>query len=341
MIKKSIYLVICIYLSFLPKISLGQHVISEPSVRVNPLFKTSFISFLFDEVNSDTLQFSTDSENQYYGKRFGDGLLMAMNLSNLAEDSIRIYTLNLSFYGGRTDDQVELSSARIKAMLWNEIDSSITILPSNSTRSSSTIDFVVTAEEIRPAQFAFSDTSIIIPKNLWIGIRYESAIDTNNAISPIFNDTPNSLEMLFYRTNEIDSLRTDTLRLNHNQFWENPEIIGGISGYIVYKNESTSEGVVTSIDKLENEKPIDLSLFAYPNSFNPQTTIQITTKETGAARFEIYSIKGQRLVQKYLFLERNSPYQFHWDAHAFSSGIYFAKLIQNNSVKTIKLTLLK
>jgi len=147
--------------------------------------------------------------------------------------------------------------------------------------------------------------------------------------------------MLYYKRIEIDSLRTDTVRQNHNQFWKNPEMIGGLSGYIIYRKESKSTAVVTSLNELENEKPINLLLFAYPNPFNPLTNIQITTKETRQARFEIYSIEGQRLVQKFLFLERNTPYHFQWDAHAFSSGIYFAKLIQNNSVKTIKLTLLK
>jgi hypothetical protein len=342
MIKKSIYLVICIYLSFLPKITLGQLSLSTTSIQSNPIFKSTLKTILFDEVNSDTLLFSTESENQFYGKRFGNGLLVATKLSNLAEDSVRIYTLTLSFYGGRTDEKVELSSARIKAMIWNENETAQTLRPSNSTRSSATTDIVVTAEEIRPVQFSFSDTSIIIPKNLWIGVSYESSVDTVHAISPIFNEAPNSLEMLFYRTTVVDSIRTDTMRHNHSQFWETPETVGGLSGYVVYKMESKSAAVITSLDEHEEtKKPNDLFLFAYPNPFNPQTTIQILAKETGSARIEIYSIKGQRLVQKSLFLERNSPYQFQWDAHAFSSGIYFAKLIQNNSVKTVKLTLLK
>jgi len=40
MIKKSIYLLICITLSFLPKSSLGQNVISKLAVQSNPIFKT-------------------------------------------------------------------------------------------------------------------------------------------------------------------------------------------------------------------------------------------------------------------------------------------------------------
>jgi hypothetical protein len=340
MIKKLFFIVISAYFGLNPLYSEAQVAIPKSAIQRNRTPKVNSNEF-FSIVEADTLALSPSSENQYYGKRFGNGLLMAVRLNTLPEDSLSIYGMSVSFYGGRTDDQVELSTARIKALLWNEKDTLTSILPGNSNRSSANNDITVTAEEIRPVFFAFTDTSILIPKDFWIGIRYENAIDTINAISPIFNQAPNPFETLFYRTIVIDTLTTDTLRQTNTQFWQNPDLIGGLSGYILYKIKKSNSGVITTIDNPSKEIPVDLNLFAYPNPFNPQTTIQITTRETGQARLEIYNITGQRLVQKHLFLVQDSATLFQWEAKGIPSGIYFAKLIQNNSVKTVKLTLMK
>lgn len=290
--------------------------------------------------SADTLQLGLESDLLYYSTRFGNGLLLSVKLPDFGSDSVSIYGFELHFYGGRTDETRDLSTARLKGMMWNNVDSSITILPTNSFKSTSNIDINLTAEEIRPVLFTFSDTSIFNPKNLWVGIRYENASDTNFAISPIFYHAPALYESLFYRTVVIDTARTDTLRFSHTTFWNNPDSIGGLWGWIYYKNKKVGSPQTVSIKPLI-EKPIHLSVQAYPNPFNPRTQFLIQSNGIGEIELSIYSITGQLIQQEKWFGSRIEQRVFEWNAESLPSGMYIAKVLQNNEISVIKITLLK
>ena len=83
---------------------------------------------------------------------------------------------------------------------------------------------------------------------------------------------------------------------------------------------------------------------AFPNPFNPVTTLRFDIPETINSNFvllNIYDIKG-RMVKK---LAEGSmlpgKHQLRWDASHFSSGVYFVKLTYDNQNRTQKLILLK
>jgi hypothetical protein len=88
-------------------------------------------------------------------------------------------------------------------------------------------------------------------------------------------------------------------------------------------------------------RPNAFGLSAYPNPFNPTTTLQLTVPVAGRTTIGIYDITG-RLVQ--LLADRRLEAGRHtltFDASALPSGIYFARARGAASTVTQKLMLLK
>ena len=75
------------------------------------------------------------------------------------------------------------------------------------------------------------------------------------------------------------------------------------------------------------------SLSAYPNPFNSATTITLTSAEQ--AEIDIYDITGRLITTLHTTSGRAV-----WDAGAYSSGLYFARLA-GEQAETIKLVLIK
>jgi hypothetical protein len=90
----------------------------------------------------------------------------------------------------------------------------------------------------------------------------------------------------------------------------------------------------TGIEEDSGVLPDQISLEAYPNPFNSSTTIFVN----GITRAEIgiFNITGRKIA---LLTTDNG--KAVWDATGYSSGIYFAKLLNRNAAKTIRLTFLK
>ena len=103
----------------------------------------------------------------------------------------------------------------------------------------------------------------------------------------------------------------------------------------------------TAVSEQNGERPSALSLGpAYPNPFNPSTTITFTLPESGAAHLSVYSVTGQ-LVRE---LENGSfssgEHRVVWDGRdgngrAVSSGVYFSRLESKGNMATAKITLLR
>jgi hypothetical protein len=90
-------------------------------------------------------------------------------------------------------------------------------------------------------------------------------------------------------------------------------------------------------DAIEEENsnliPPSISLSAYPNPFNSNTTI--TVDELSSAEIGIFDLTG-RLMAKLISQNGKAV----WDATEFSSGIYFAR-VQGGESNIVKLVLLK
>ena len=90
---------------------------------------------------------------------------------------------------------------------------------------------------------------------------------------------------------------------------------------------------------VENEGfPNEVSLKQnYPNPFNPTTTIDYYLSNPGNVNINIYDIHG-KLVDNLLNENKSTGnHSIKWSPTNISSGLYFVKLIQNNSINQIKI----
>ena len=83
---------------------------------------------------------------------------------------------------------------------------------------------------------------------------------------------------------------------------------------------------------------------AYPNPFNPETTIKFFVPEILGEinpSISIHDIKGRKLQVIENGIIRPGIHEFKWNAKNFGSGIYFIQFSYNNSFYSQKVQLLK
>jgi len=104
----------------------------------------------------------------------------------------------------------------------------------------------------------------------------------------------------------------------------------------------TTNGGVTAITTLGNEIPRSYGLHQnYPNPFNPNTAIKFDISKRGFTSLTIYDVLGRETAK--LVNEELSPgnYEIKWNSSAYSSGIYFYRLISGDFSQTLKMILAK
>jgi hypothetical protein len=80
---------------------------------------------------------------------------------------------------------------------------------------------------------------------------------------------------------------------------------------------------------------------AYPNPFNPSTTIEYTIKKSGFVSLKVYDISGKEVSTIVNSYQTAGDYKILWKVENLTSGIYLINLQFNNLTKTIKTVLMK
>ena len=126
----------------------------------------------------------------------------------------------------------------------------------------------------------------------------------------------------FAHFNEYNGEMTD-LYSNNTPKWENNAIfmLGTLEGRSVL--------------------PEKILLNAYPNPFNPSTTLSFSVPVEGLIQVSIYNITGQEIEKLASEYKLAGTYQYTWDASLYPSGVYFARFGLNNTFHTQKLVLMK
>ncbi|MFA6743721.1 MAG: T9SS type A sorting domain-containing protein, partial [Candidatus Neomarinimicrobiota bacterium] len=89
-------------------------------------------------------------------------------------------------------------------------------------------------------------------------------------------------------------------------------------------------------------KPLAFNLSpAYPNPFNPATTISWELDKNSAFEVAVFNILGQKIDVIASGHANAGRYSKVWDASKFTSGVYFVQLQAGNRVKTQKMLYLK
>ena len=128
-----------------------------------------------------------------------------------------------------------------------------------------------------------------------------------------------------------DSTNNEVYNYQESLIFENDMIIG--DGF------ETFSLINTEIDSVI---PVSSSLSsAYPNPFNPTTTLDYDLAFDGNVSIAVYDISGQLvevLVDEYRYA---GDYSVTWDAQNYSSGVYFVGMESNGEYFTQKLMLVK
>ncbi len=104
------------------------------------------------------------------------------------------------------------------------------------------------------------------------------------------------------------------------------------------------DGIVVPQVSVENEPviPDKITLYpAFPNPFNPTTTIRFSVEKSNLLSLRIYDITG-RLVDELVNGELPAgEHEITWNAVDLPSGVYFIQLVSGNTIQTEKVLLIK
>jgi hypothetical protein len=107
----------------------------------------------------------------------------------------------------------------------------------------------------------------------------------------------------------------------------------------------TSRGHVLSSGTMNLEYtpiPDDFELSqAYPNPFNPTTTLSFAIPIDSEVSLSVYNLQGREVST---LIDANMDAGYHsivWNADSYSSGVYFVKMVAGEYVNTQKLMLVK
>jgi hypothetical protein len=95
---------------------------------------------------------------------------------------------------------------------------------------------------------------------------------------------------------------------------------------------------LSEIMPLPNEFSLDR---AYPNPFNPVTTLSFAIPVDSEVSLSIYNLQGREVST---LIDANMDAGYHsivWDANSYASGVYFVKMVAGEFVNTQKLMLIK
>jgi hypothetical protein len=119
-----------------------------------------------------------------------------------------------------------------------------------------------------------------------------------------------------------------------------------VEGSMAYVAEMTSLGIydcsaATSASENFIVHPSSFSLSAYPNPFNPTTTIRYDLPQSGPVQLSVYDILGRHVRTLFNGPQTAGSHTAQFDGSAFSSGIYFVRLTANQHETNQKIVLLK
>ena len=113
---------------------------------------------------------------------------------------------------------------------------------------------------------------------------------------------------------------------------------------LIIASPSAEEFYVTSSfnGEIEAMNPSSYQLHdVYPNPFNPSTQVSFTLPIDGYVGLYVYDLKGEQVDTIYQGYQQNGTHSYTWNASSLSSGVYYIRMISDNSTLSVKAMLLK
>jgi len=204
-----------------------------------------------------------------------------------------------------------------------------------------------------PSQLNIIFTRNIIRGNLW-------GVTVQNRARPNFGDLSNSdttdigLNQLYWNRNtnqtyDFFNNTRDSIKAENN-YWGTP-FIDSVEAHIVHKPDIDTLGpidympirIVTSIGTTPSTSLVNGFKLndAYPNPFNPATTVSFEVGQRMNVILSVYDMNGKLVQTLFSGVKDAGKYDIKFDAAKLSSGIYFYRLEADGLMETKKLILLK
>jgi len=135
----------------------------------------------------------------------------------------------------------------------------------------------------------------------------------------------------------------------HTYFWPDTTVSAGMTyTYVLWavKTDSSRDSLGTASITLDAHEaaglhPSAFSLSAFPNPFNPVTTVSFALPAAQYIRVGIYDIEGRERQRVAGGIFSAGEHHLIFDASSLPSGVYFARLSGSRVNATVKLLLLR
>ena len=97
----------------------------------------------------------------------------------------------------------------------------------------------------------------------------------------------------------------------------------------------------TGVKEITSNTPETFLLTAYPNPFNPSTTIRYQIPEMSFVTIKVYDVLGNEIATIVNEEKTIGSYEVEFDASELTSGIYFYQLKAEDFIETKKMILIK
>ena len=232
------------------------------------------------------------------------------------------YVMMYSFdnYGINTDLKIYYSNdnAQTFTEYYHHIDETLPVELSSFTA-------IVTQSNFVQLQWVTQSETNMIGYNVYRNLldNLESSHQLNLSIIPAHNSTTE--QSYIFTDEEVETGKT-------YYYWLESMDLDGTNEYFGPASITIENPDVPEYPGLTELKS------AYPNPFNPTTTIEFNIKENEIGIFSIFNLKGQIVVSEKF---ESGNYSFKWNADQLSSGVYFYKLQTESYFKVDKVLMLK
>lgn len=111
--------------------------------------------------------------------------------------------------------------------------------------------------------------------------------------------------------------------------------------FVLSKYQSQCGGMPVSVEERIQSLPESIQLEAYPNPFNPTTTISYRLPITDYVTLKVYNLLGQEIATLFEGVKQAGSYETKFDGNGLSSGMYVYRLQAGEYSITKKLSLIK
>ena len=141
-----------------------------------------------------------------------------------------------------------------------------------------------------------------------------------------------SLYMYLDLSSSSDTFSYKPLRYNVNYAYD--QTVFNDKTYTFNVNQVV--GIANYPDEMDH-----ILMNCYPNPFNPSTAISFQLPTFSDVKLSIYNLLGRKVATLVDMPMEKGAYQINWNAGAYPSGVYVARLQAGSEISLQKLTLLK